>query len=312
MDNSDWSRNGDYHPSRWDSEVEAANLIAESKSERNPENGIGLITMAGKRVEVHVSLTNDLTRILNANKNVQISGESDFLTAMNIATLTLKYRQNKNQKQRIILFVGSPINHSLEEVVQTGKKLKKYNIAVDIISFGHVDENREVLNQFLSQVNNANNSSILEVPVGFFIMDSLFTSPIMTEAYEIPNQSNDISSNNNQGGSNGQANVSGGLGQNVGGISQFEKDMNLAIQNSLDEDAKRVAAEINKKEKSTTVTKDAGQTEGIKNNADVEMENVEEESEESLLEQAKLLSIQEHKNAETKKAEDQSNILLYI
>ena len=306
MDNSDWSRNGDYHPSRWDSEVEAANLIAESKSERNPENGIGLITMAGKRVEVHVSLTNDLTRILNANKNVQISGESDFITSMNIATLTLKYRQNKNQKQRIILFVGSPINHSLEEVVQTGKKLKKYNIAVDIISYGHVDENREVLNQFLSQVNNANNSSILEVPVGFFIMDSLFTSPIMTDAYEMPNESNDVSSNNNQGGSNGQANVSGGLGQNVGGISQFEKDMNLAIQNSLDEDAKRAAAANNKNDKSTTETKDAGQTEGIKNNTDVEMENVEEESEESLLEQAKLLSIQEHKNAETKKAEDQS------
>ena len=115
LDNSDWTRNGDYEPNRWESEVGAANLIAETKCERNPENGLGIISMAGKRVEVHVTLTNDVSRLLNSLKNIQLSGESDFVTALNIATLTLKHRQNKNQKQRIILFVGSPIKHSVEE-----------------------------------------------------------------------------------------------------------------------------------------------------------------------------------------------------
>jgi 26S proteasome regulatory subunit N10 len=120
MDNSDWTRNGDYHPSRWESEGEAANLISESKCEKNPENGIGVISMAGKRVEVHVTLTNDLSRILNSIKNISLSGECDFITSLNIATLTLKHRQNKNQKQRIVLFVGSPIGnkHSIEEMSQ--------------------------------------------------------------------------------------------------------------------------------------------------------------------------------------------------
>ncbi len=141
--------------------------------------------MAGKRVEVHVTLSNDLARILNAIKDIKLSSESDFITSLNISVLTLRHRQNKNQKQRIILFIGSPIKHKLEEMVQMGKKLKKYNIAVDIISFGHVDENKQLIEGFLSSVNNANNSSLLEVPTGYYIMDSLFSSPIMNEnAYD--------------------------------------------------------------------------------------------------------------------------------
>lgn len=181
MDNSDWTRNGDYHPSRWDSQADAANLIAENKCEKNPENSIGIVSMAGKRVEVHVTLTNDLARILNAVKDIKLSQECDFLTALNISVLTLRHRQNKNQKQRIILFVGSPIKHKVEEMVAIGKKLKKYNIAADIISFGHVEENRPLIEGFLNAINNANNSSMLEVPTGYYILDSLFTSPIMND-----------------------------------------------------------------------------------------------------------------------------------
>ena len=48
-------------------------------------------------------------------------------------------------KQRIILFIGSPVKAKKEELTLIGKKLKKYNISVDIISFGHVDENKFVV-----------------------------------------------------------------------------------------------------------------------------------------------------------------------
>ena len=56
---------------------------------------------------------------------------------------------------------------------------KKYIVAVDIISFGHVEENRESIDVLLKEVNNKNNSSLLEAPLGSFSMDSLFISPIM-------------------------------------------------------------------------------------------------------------------------------------
>ena len=49
MDNSEWNRNGDFAPSRWDSQVDAATIIAEAKTQQNPESTVGVLSMAGKR-----------------------------------------------------------------------------------------------------------------------------------------------------------------------------------------------------------------------------------------------------------------------
>ena len=171
LDNSDWTRNGDYAPTRWTAQVEAANLIIENHCQANPENGLGITSVAGKRVEVQSSLTNDESRLLNIGSRIPINGESDIITSLNIAILTLKHRINKNQKQRIILFVGSPVKATKEELTLTGKKLKKYNVSVDIISFGHVDQNKEVLTALLNSVNNAGSSSLTEVPQDCYLMD---------------------------------------------------------------------------------------------------------------------------------------------
>lgn len=73
LDNSDWNRNGDYEPSRWEGQVYAANLLSEHKLDSNPENCIGLMTMAGKRVEVLVTVTMDLGKILTAIQNISLS-----------------------------------------------------------------------------------------------------------------------------------------------------------------------------------------------------------------------------------------------
>jgi 26S proteasome regulatory subunit N10 len=239
--------------------------------------------MAGKRVEVHVTLTNDVSRLLNSIKAIQLAGECDFLTALNIATLTLKHRMNKNQKQRIILFVGSPIKHSNDEMIQTAKKLKKYNIAVDIISLGNVDENRESLTNFLNNVNNANNSSIQEVPVGFNVMDVLFSSAIFNEPGEYM-QDNNIPMGN--AGGQGSSNVPSSNPQpGQSSMSQFERDMHLAIQQSLEEEKKLKEG-----------GKPGGTTTQQPNSSDqnVEMKNLEEENEEDVLEAAKRMSMEEH------------------
>ena len=41
---------------------------------------------------------------------------------------------------RIVLFVGSPIEADSSELTSVGKKLRKCNVAVDVVSFGDVDE----------------------------------------------------------------------------------------------------------------------------------------------------------------------------
>ena len=272
IDNSDWTRNGDYIPNRFQAQISAANFIIENRCETNPENSLGIMTMAGKRVEMISTLTNDESRLLGSMSSIPLNGECDITSALSISILCLKHRINKNQKQRIILFVGSPIKAKTENLILIGKKLKKYNVAVDIISFGHVEENREALNAFLKEVNNSNNSSILEVPLGSYIMDALLSSSIMGDGM-----------NQAMGVEPGQGNVQ----QNMGGISQFERDMNLAMQMSLQE------AQKDQQNNQTNINAEA---ENKKTNLELE--------EEAELEKARLMSIQENNKIIQKENEE--------
>jgi 26S proteasome regulatory subunit N10 len=66
-----------------------------------------------------------------------------------VAHLALKHRQNKHQRMRIVLFIGSPIPDDAAALVSVGKKLRKCNVAVDVVSFGDIDENAEKLDAFM-------------------------------------------------------------------------------------------------------------------------------------------------------------------
>ena len=47
-------RNGDFAPSRLEAQQDAVNLLAGAKTQSNPENTVGVLTMAGAGVEVDV------------------------------------------------------------------------------------------------------------------------------------------------------------------------------------------------------------------------------------------------------------------
>lgn len=96
-----------------------------------------------------------------------------------VAQLALKHRQNKNQRQRIVVFAGSPIAEDEKQLVKVAKKLKKSNVAVDIVHFGGEPGNQEKLEAFHSAVNSNDNSNIVEVPPGSGpLSDSLLSTPI--------------------------------------------------------------------------------------------------------------------------------------
>eukprot|EP00921_Rhytidocystis_pertsovi_P015634 GHVQ01024858.1.p1 GENE.GHVQ01024858.1~~GHVQ01024858.1.p1 ORF type:complete len:150 (-),score=16.80 GHVQ01024858.1:4-453(-) len=115
VDNSEWTRNGDYAPTRFEAQQDATNLICGVKTNNHIENCVGILTMAGERVDVRVTPTNDLGQILSGLHGVRIRGHSDFIKGIQTAQLALKHRMNKNQKQRIICFAASPVvsRHSL-------------------------------------------------------------------------------------------------------------------------------------------------------------------------------------------------------
>lgn len=187
VDNSDFTRNGDYAPTRFESQTDAVNLLCGAKTNQNPENSVGILASAGDRIEVMITPTTDLGKIVSQLPNINVGGSNDVLRGIQTAQLALKHRQNKNQKQRIVAFIGSPIISTEKELETLGKNLKKNNVSLDLVSFGEVEENTAKLEKLLNAVNSNDSSHMLEVPVGpKLISDVLLSSVIISPDGEVP------------------------------------------------------------------------------------------------------------------------------
>ncbi|CAN1276481.1 26S proteasome non-ATPase regulatory subunit 4 homolog [Linum perenne] len=182
IDNSEWMRNGDYSPSRFQAQADAVSLICGAKTQSNPENTVGILTMAGKGVRVLTTPTTDLGKLLACMHGLEIGGEMNITSAVQIAQLALKHRQNKNQRQRIIVFAGSPIKYDKKVLESIGKKLKKSSVSLDIVDFGEEDDGKpEKLEALLTAVNNNDSSHIVHIPPGpNALSDVLISTPVFT------------------------------------------------------------------------------------------------------------------------------------
>jgi hypothetical protein len=49
IDNSEWMRNGDFTPSRLEAQNDCVTFLFNAKTSSNPENTVGLVSLAGKR-----------------------------------------------------------------------------------------------------------------------------------------------------------------------------------------------------------------------------------------------------------------------
>ncbi|KAK8958602.1 26S proteasome non-ATPase regulatory subunit 4 [Platanthera guangdongensis] len=64
IDNSEWMRNRDCAPTRFQAQYDAVFPLCRAKIQLNPENTVGVMTMDGERARVLVTPTNDLGKIL--------------------------------------------------------------------------------------------------------------------------------------------------------------------------------------------------------------------------------------------------------
>ena len=48
--------------------------------------------------------------MFTAAQSLEIEGQANLASSVQIAQLALKHRQNKNQRQRIVIFIGSPLS----------------------------------------------------------------------------------------------------------------------------------------------------------------------------------------------------------
>jgi len=170
MDNSEFSRNGDYSQSRLHSQQATANIISNGKSQAHPENSLGIVAMAGEYVRVLVTPTGNMGKVLTAISDIAADGETDLVRGLQMAQMALKNRQNKLERQRIVVFVGSPISSTEKELEKIGKFMKKNNVSVDIISFGETEANSAKLQKLHTAVNASDTSNLVIVEPGPVLM----------------------------------------------------------------------------------------------------------------------------------------------
>jgi len=242
IDNSEYMRNGDYVPSRFEAQSDAITTVFTRKTDSNPENTVGVMTMAGKAPEVLVTHTKDLGQVLTAlhESTGKLGGQSDIATAISVAQLALKHRTNKNLRQRIIVFVGSPLSQGADEksMVKLAKKLKKNNVAVDVVSFGE-DESREpndtVLRAFVESANSGDNSHFVTISPGARLLsDVIVSSPILAEdGVPIPGELDGIAAE--AGGSGAGTNFEFGVDPSS------DPELAMALRMSMEEERARQA-----------------------------------------------------------------------
>ena len=61
------------------------------------------------------------------------------------------------------------------------KLLKKNNIAVDVVSMGETEDNREKIQEFVDTVNSNDNSNLITIPPGVMPSDVLISSPVIQQ-----------------------------------------------------------------------------------------------------------------------------------
>ena len=90
VDNSESSRNGDYQPTRFDSQVDAVSVVFQSITQGNPESSVGLMSMGGKGPEVLVTLTTEQGKILEGlhRTKKKLGGSSHLKTGIQVATVS--------------------------------------------------------------------------------------------------------------------------------------------------------------------------------------------------------------------------------
>eukprot|EP00516_Mucochytrium_quahogii_P005941 CAMPEP_0203747812 /NCGR_PEP_ID=MMETSP0098-20131031/2864_1 /ASSEMBLY_ACC=CAM_ASM_000208 /TAXON_ID=96639 /ORGANISM=" , Strain NY0313808BC1" /LENGTH=385 /DNA_ID=CAMNT_0050636371 /DNA_START=123 /DNA_END=1280 /DNA_ORIENTATION=+ len=249
LDNSEWMRNGDFTPTRMEAQHDAANLVCGSKTQQNPESTVGILTMAGSGVQVLCSPTDDMGKILTASASVKVGGNTNFPGGLQIAQLALKHRKNKNGGQRVVVFIGSPIDAEEKKLVKIAKQLKKGNVAVDIVSMGESDENAPKLQAFIDAVNKNNNSHLVTIPQGVLPSDVLITSPIVTG-----------DDGSGGGGGSSAAAASGGTGAfaEFGGVDpNLDPELAIALRVSMEEaraEAERKSASEQEGKEDTTAS----------------------------------------------------------
>mmetsp|Transcript_4901 Transcript_4901/g.7065 ORF Transcript_4901/g.7065 Transcript_4901/m.7065 type:complete len:454 (+) Transcript_4901:174-1535(+) len=264
LDNSEYMRNGDYIPTRLEAQHDAANMLVSQKTQSNPESTVGVIAMSGGTfgssggggaAELLCSPTDDMGKILSSLHGIPVRGPGDselsgvdIAASVQVASLALKHRRNKNGQQRVVLFVGSPLTHvENRALIRAGKLLKKNNVAIDVVAMGELEENEVKLKELVDAANGSSPSDsnsertchLVSIPPGVLPSDVLIGSPVVGAG----GGGRGVSSGMGMGGASGAGGDMGGAGgdsfADIGVDPNMDPELAMALRVSMEEERAR-------------------------------------------------------------------------
>lgn len=160
LDPSEYMRNGDYIPSRYEAQQDAARWLIADITTTNAESTVGVVSGGS----VIVSTTNNIGQLFQAIKSSRRHYTKDFdlETSLQLSLMALKHRRSKIGSQRIILFIGSPVLET-NCFTKLSKTLRKNNVALQIITLGE-EPSQEKLEGLLQ--NSSRDSRMIHIPKG--------------------------------------------------------------------------------------------------------------------------------------------------
>jgi len=191
--------------------------------------------------ELLLSPTDDMGKILSSLHGVPLKGCSmgkesmNLVNAIQVSHLALKHRRNKNGGQRVVAFVGSPINEDNSSLTKAGRLLKKNNVAIDVICMGENQVNQEKLKTLVEAANGTagDNCHLVTIPEGVLPSDVLVSSPIMQGAGMAAEMAAAASSGTSGGGGADAFAEFGGIDPNL------DPELALALRVSMEEERAR-------------------------------------------------------------------------
>lgn len=302
LDNSQYMLNGDYTPTRLSAQLDAANLLLSHKTQSNPESTVGVIAMSGgvyshpESVELLVSPTEDMGKILGALHGIPVRGKGveidegrsgvDIAASVQVASLALKHRKNKNGQQRIVIFVGSPLTSiDTRLLVKAGRGLKKNNVAIDVVAMGELEENEDKLKQMVDAANGSNDAErtchLVTIPPGILPSDVLVGSPIVNGGGATSGGGAEFASSGGAASTGGAGGAGGGGGDEFaefGGVNpNMDPELAMALRVSMEEERARQERIARDQAASSTADEGSGEAkEGGEQKTEMEVEEAEE------------------------------------
>jgi len=256
VDTSEWMRNGDLSPNRFCCQQEAVRALIQHKLRNHPENAVGLIAMA-ENVQTMSSVTRDDRSLIMKINSLNIEGDAKvYMRSLKTAYLALRNRPNPQSRQRIVMFIGSPLNcledgYAPGNLMSLAKKYKKEKLSVDFVLFGEAatDELNQKIIDFVDVLNGkdgaAGGSHVVNVPSGenIRLFDVLLRSDICRGT-----------------GDDGGGAAPVGLNGDLFGMELEDPELQMALRISLEESRQQYQQQQDREQAV------AGQGEGNNNN----------------------------------------------